>query len=384
MSADREIVAGRFQPYAARLAPLPPDGRVRVLQFGPSLEVRGGISSVEQLICDHLPPYVSMRHIATMEDGSTLAKASTFARAVRELRRELESPDPMIVHIHFASRGSTLRKLILADIVARAGRPLILHAHGAEFDEFHRKLPAAVRRNVDRGLQHAQVFITLSTQWRDFYAQECGIAPANIVVMTNPVRVPAEVPERANRPVTQILSLGRLGERKGSYDLVRAFSGLPVPLRDRAKLVFAGDGDVEGVRKLAEPLGDRVVVHSWIDARQRDVLLGESDVFALPSRAEGVPMALLEAMAHGLPSITTPVGGIPDVFSDGQHGVFVRPGDVEQLRAALAHLIADDTARLSAGRRAREHARQFDAQVYARRLADIYQRIAPVATLDGY
>jgi glycosyltransferase involved in cell wall biosynthesis len=104
-------------------------------------------------------------------------------------------------------------------------------------------------------------------------------------------------------------------------------------------------------------------------------------VFALPSRAEGVPMALLEAMAHGLPSITTPVGGIPDVFRDGQHGMLVRPGDVEQIRAALAHFISDEAARLSAGRRAHEHARQFDVHVYARRLADIYRRIAPVAEI---
>jgi glycosyltransferase involved in cell wall biosynthesis len=126
---------------------------------------------------------------------------------------------------------------------------------------------------------------------------------------------------------------------------------------------------------------ERVEVHGWLDSAQRDALLAASDVFTLPSRAEGVPMALLEAMAYGLPSITTPVGGIPDVFRDGQHGVLVRPGSVEQIRAAMAFMIQDDVARLAAGRRAREQARQFDVHVYARRLADIYQRIAPVAEI---
>ena len=150
---------------------------MRVLQFGPSLNVRGGITSVEQLICDYLPPYVSMRHVPTMEDGSTLTKVSVFARAVQVLRRSLESPEPTIVHIHFASRGSTLRKLILAEMVVRAGRPLVLHAHGSEFDEFHRRLPSAVRRNINGTLQRANVFITLSTQWRDFYVEECEISP---------------------------------------------------------------------------------------------------------------------------------------------------------------------------------------------------------------
>jgi glycosyltransferase involved in cell wall biosynthesis len=266
-------------------------------------------------------------------------------------------------------------------MVARAGRPLVMHAHGSEFDLFHRKLPAAVRRNVNRTLQRANVFITLSTQWRDFYVDECEISPSQIVVLPNPVRVPPEVIDRSGRPRVQFLHLGRLGERKGSYDLVNAFAGLPEGLRNRARLVLAGDGDVEGVRKLAEPIGSNVEVRSWIDVHERDRLLVESDVFTLPSRAEGVPMALLEAMANGLPSITSPVGGIPDVFRHGVDGQMVTPGDVEQIRAAMAHLITDETARLTAGRNARDRAHAFDVHVYARRLADIYQRIAPVAEL---
>jgi glycosyltransferase involved in cell wall biosynthesis len=196
--------------------------------------------------------------------------------------------------------------------------------------------------------------------------------------------MPVDVPVREGRRQVQFLHLGRLGERKGGYDLVNAFAGLPEGLRDRARLVLAGDGDVEGVRRLAEPLGSKVEVHSWINAQERDRLLAQSDVFALPSRAEGVPMALLEAMANGLPSITSPVGGIPDVFRDGADGVLVTPGNVEQIRAAMVQLIVDDAARLAAGRAAREHARQFDVHVYARRLADIYQRIAPVAEMREF
>jgi glycosyltransferase involved in cell wall biosynthesis len=189
------------------------------------------------------------------------------------------------------------------------------------------------------------------------------------------------VPDRSTRPVVQFLHLGRLGERKGCYELVHAFLTLPTELRARARLVMAGDGEVEGVRKAALPGGDRIVVHSWIDARERDRLLAASDVFALCSRAEGVPMVLLEAMANGLPSITTPVGGIPDVFRDGVDGVLVKPGNVDQIRAAMIRLITDDALRVAAGHSARERARQYDVHVYARRLADIYQRIAPVAEI---
>lgn len=382
MSAEPRVVNRSFVPLAARLPAQLPGNRVRVLQFGPSLQVRGGITTVEQLICDYLPPYVSMRHVPTMEDGSVLAKASVFARSVQSLRRALESTEPTIVHIHFASRGSTLRKMILAEMVVRAGRPLVLHAHGSQFDEFYRRLPAAVRRNINGTLQRANVFITLSTQWRDFYVEECEISPSQIVVLPNPVRMPGELAVRESRSRVQFLHLGRLGERKGSYDLVRAFGGLPAALRNRSSLVLAGDGDLEGVRKLAAAAGGNITVLSWIDAQERDRLLGQSDVFVLPSRAEGVPMALLEAMAHGLPSITSAVGGIPDVFRNGRDGAYVTPGNVEEIRAQMAHMITDDAARLAAGQAAHEHARDFDVHVYARRLADIYQRIAPISEIS--
>jgi glycosyltransferase involved in cell wall biosynthesis len=379
MNAETRTLERNFQPYPARLAPLPPDGRVRVLQFGPSLNVKGGIASVTQLILDYLAPYVSVRHVPTMEEGSTIAKASMFARAVQELRRVLEQPEPTIIHIHFASRGSTLRKMILAEMVARAGRPLVLHAHGSEFDYFHRKLPSAVRRNLNRTLQRATVFLTLSKFWRDFYVDECELSPSQVVILPNPVCVPPEVPDRTNHGEVQIVHLGKLGNRKGVYDLLQAFQTLPEAVRQRARLVLAGDGDVEGVRRAAQTAGDRVIVPGWIDTPERNKLLTKSDVFALASRAEGVPMALLEAMANGLPSLTTPVGGIPDVFQHDAHGVLVKPGDIDEIRAGLLRLITDDDYRVTAGHAARESVRQFDIHNYARRLADIYQRIAPVA-----
>lgn len=358
------------------------DTRLRVLQLGPDLDVRGGVSSVEQLICDYLPAYASVRHVATMNERSKWSRIVTFGRAALTLARALESLEPTVIHVHFASRGSTLRKMLLAQMVIRARRPLILHAHGAGFDQFHRRLPRTLRNAVNRTLQQANVLIALSSQWRDFYIRECELSPSQVTVLPNPVRVPSRVPERAGRGEVQFLFLGRLGERKGTYDLVEAFAALPADLRARARLVLAGDGDVEGVRRLASDRGleaDRVRVLSWIDPPERDRLLTESDVFVLPSHAEGLPMSLLEAMAAGLPAITTPVGGIPDVFDHGAEGLLVTPGDRAQLTMGMAHYLRDEPARLAAGRRGHERAQTMDVRAYARRLADIYQRVAPVA-----
>jgi glycosyltransferase involved in cell wall biosynthesis len=162
---------------------------------------------------------------------------------------------------------------------------------------------------------------------------------------------------------------------------VNAFAALPAAVRARARLVLAGNGDVDAIGKLAAPLGDQVRVLPWVDSAERDRLLAQSDVFVLPSYNEGVPMSLLEAMAAGLPSISTPVGGIPDVMSHGVEGLLVEPARVTHLTSALATFINDDAERLAAGRRAHERARAFDVHAYARRLADIYQRIAPVSEM---
>jgi glycosyltransferase involved in cell wall biosynthesis len=359
------------------------DARVKVLQLGPDLDVRGGVAAVEQLICEHLPSYAQIRHVATMNERGWLPRLYAFGRAVTTLRRALDTPEPTVVHIHFASRGSTLRKMLLAQMVIRARRPLIMHAHGAGFDKFHRGLPAPARRFVNRTLQQANLVIALSSQWRDFFIRECELTASQVTVLANPVRVPARCPERSGKAEVQLLHLGRLGKRKGAYDLVAAFAALPQAVRARARLVLAGDGDVAQVSELAVKLGveERVRVMSWIDSHERDRLLAESDIFVLPSYAEGVPMSLLEAMAAGLPGITTGVGGIPDIFTSGAEGLLVTPGNQPQLRDAMTQLIGDESMRLAAGRRAFERARSFDVHAYARNLAELYQRIAPVSGL---
>jgi len=217
--------------------------------------------------------------------------------------------------------------------------------------------------------------VVLSNQWRDFYARTCNVPTARIVVLGNPVVVPAATIDRRSREVVQFLFLGRIGARKGAFDALRAFAALPDESRKRARLVVAGDGDVAALREESEPVADRVEVHDWLDRAQLDAVLKASDVFVLPSHAEGVPMAMLEAMAFGLPVVTTAVGGIPDVVTDGREGLVVSPGDIDELRQALQTLVDNESLRLDLGRSARLRASQSDVGRYAAQLTHIYRRL---------
>lgn len=350
-----------------------------VLQVGPALSVRGGVSAVERLIVEHVGASVPMRHLATMEDGSHWQKLRMFGRALIELRSQLRSERPLVVHVHFASRGSTLRKCILAWMTLRAGRPLVLHAHGAAFDEFFTSLPRLAQRMVRSVFARADCFLVLSNQWREFYTRRCGLPTGRMVVLCNPTVVPARMTDRSGRDTVQFLFLGRIGPRKGAFDLLNAFATLAGQVRARARLVFAGDGDVQLLREQARACGDRVEVHGWISGAERDSLLESSDVFVLPSHAEGVPMAMLEAMAHGLPVITTAVGGIPDIVVDGGEGLIVRPGAIGELREAMQKLVESEPLRLKLGRCARSRAQQCDVTQYSASLTRIYRRLMPVS-----
>jgi hypothetical protein len=146
-----------------------------------------------------------------------------------------------------------------------------------------------------------------------------------------------------------------------------------------ATLLMAGDGEVERARAAvaAAGVGDTVEVRSWLSAEQVQEELRTAHVLVLPSLDEGQPMAILEAMAHGLCVVATDVGGIPDLVEDGVSGLLVPPKDVDALAAALGKVVEDEDlrAQLAASAHVRA-ASTFDIEVVWRRLDEVYAGIA--------
>jgi glycosyltransferase involved in cell wall biosynthesis len=340
---------------------------------------------VEKLILDGVGRETSVEHVATMTDGGRLERLLVFLAAVRRIRILLRGPQPLVFHVHFASRGSTLRKYVLSNLVLRSRHRLILHAHGAEFDLFFQGLPTFLRRKVIILIQRADGFIALSSQWRHFYATTLGRPPERVTLLVNPIKVPKVLPERGNHETVQFLFLGRIGARKGTADLLEAFSMLPAKARVRARLVFAGDGEVEDLRRRAEKVGPDVTVQAWVNDEERNQLLARSDVLVLPSRGEGMPMAVLEAMAWGLAVIATPVGGIPDVVKNRQEGLLIEVGDRQGLSSAMAELVADPQLCRRLGAQARMRAKSLDVVRYTEQLLALYEsvRAQGATTNDG-
>jgi glycosyltransferase involved in cell wall biosynthesis len=351
--------------------------KIQVLMLGESLDRQGGIVSVEKLIISQAPPEIQITHIATLPKGNAIHKVLVFIKSLGLLWLELLKQEVNLVHIHVSERGSAFRQSLTTMIAWLLGKPVVLHTHSADFHVFYSKLPKILKFYLRWVFCKSTRFIVLSDSWKKFYMENLGLRGEQVVVLPNPVKFPGEVPQRINSEKVNFLFLGRIGDRKGAFDLIAAFAALPTEDKQNAQLIMAGDGEGEKARSIVENLNltENITILDWVNEQERDALLKQADVFILPSYNEGLPMALLEAMSWGLAVITTPVGGIPELVIDHQNGLLVKPGDIQNLSKAIQTLITDQELKQRLGKNARDSVEPFDVRNYLVSLSQVYQSV---------
>jgi glycosyltransferase involved in cell wall biosynthesis len=199
-----------------------------------------------------------------------------------------------------------------------------------------------------------------------------------LVTIPNGVDTTSFVPggNVAKRDFT-IVCVARLIERKGQHHLLRAFAQVRAACTTPVRLIFIGTGDAEPqLRELASSLhvSDAVVFKGVVPREQMPAVYQEADVFVLPSQQEGMSIALLEAMASGLPVIVTDTGGTAELVTQGQNGEIVTWADVPALIRALHHVMhADDRQRM--GEESRRRAVEFGWPALATRYLELCARV---------
>lgn len=347
-----------------------PNIEPRVLMIGPSLESRGGMATVERQLMERLPRAI---HISTYDDCGKVKKALIALGAYAKFCRALKDAD--VVHVHMASRGSYERKSLFLRKAMAAGKKTVIHLHGGEFDVwFDDEMNDRKRDEVRALFGDADAVILLSEEWEKWLCDR-GFNVKKLVVMHNAVPVPAEPCSPCLHH--DVLFLGRLDARKSPDVLLRA-SRTMLNQHPDTKLLFGGDGYPERYKALADELGiaDRCEFLGWITGDEKEKLFERAGVYCLPSKNEGMPMSVLEAMAHGIPTIATPVGGVPQVIEDGVSG-FLMPVDDEARLAELLHmLIGDSSLRARIGMKARRRVEDdFSLKLATDRLIDLYSDI---------
>ena len=291
-----------------------------------------------------------------------------------------------LVHVHMAADGSAVRKLALVCIAKLIGASVLLHVHGSRLADFYTELPSAAKALLRWSMSRADAVIALGAYWKRFLTSEIALDPLRVHVMPNAVpagRAPKLIREDAQS--CRILFLGRVGARKGVPTLLQALS-LLLDARSDWRLICAGDGEIAPHAEMAARFGiaDRVTFTGWVDEEDAAKLLASADLLVLPSKNEGLPMAILEAMAHGLPVISTPVGAISDVVIPGKTGLLAPVGDVDQLASALRQLIDCPEMRRRMGAAALDaFTKEYSIGPYCERLTSIYQRLLTHAEQPG-
>jgi len=280
-------------------------------------------------------------------------------RALRRLTEILARNGYEVVHTHSAKAGALGR--LAAE---RAGTPRVVHTfHGFPFHEFQSRARRAVYIGIERYLaSRTDIFLAVGSAVAA-EAVRRGVAVPERIRVINPAieqsagptgpAARAEARSRLGVPVggKVVGTVGRIDYQKAPENFIDAIAWLG---RDDVFAIWIGDGPMRRemeARAVRRGLHDRFVCTGHRD----DVpeLLPGLDVFAMASRYEGLPCAVAEAMAAGLPVVATAVNAVPDVVLPGATGLLVSPERPRQLAAAISYLLDEpaDAARMAlAGR----------------------------------
>jgi glycosyltransferase involved in cell wall biosynthesis len=207
-----------------------------------------------------------------------------------------------------------------------------------------------------QGMIHAHV-----DDWEKLKIVHCGVAPG------------LYGRDQEREAGKTILFVGRLSGVKGVPVLLAAMPDILAAHPD-ARLVLVGDGPERArLEALAKPLGHAVHFTGYQSQSEVAQLLADSDVFALPSFAEGVPVVLMEAMASQKAVVTTQIAGIPELVEDGTSGRIVAPGDQNALSTAIIDLLSDPARRQAFGVAGRKKVvADFNIETEAAKLASLF------------
>jgi glycosyltransferase involved in cell wall biosynthesis len=291
-------------------------------------------------------------------------------RALRQLYGELKRTRPAIVHTHMAKAGMLGRVAAAAYNMTRGGAPRarVVHTyHGHVLEGYFSPLMTGLFITLERMLARvSDVVVAISPaierELRDGFrigrAAQYRVVPLGFdlrefAAIDDDARAEARARLEVATNAEVVSTVGRLTAIKQHrlfLDAVAAASRT----RPRLLALVAGDGELrDDLEAYARTLGinDRVRFLGW--RRDLSTIYGATDVFMLTSRNEGTPVALIEAMASGVPGVSTDVGGVKDVIDSADVGARVPDGDAAALAAHIVRYLADPDLRRRTGERAR-------------------------------
>jgi glycosyltransferase involved in cell wall biosynthesis len=268
-----------------------------------------------------------------------------------------------LVHLHIHFSGPVASVGMLTSLAWKIPYSLTVHGPDEFFDQNETALPQKVKNAafiicISEFCRSQLMRICSPDQWKKLQVIRLGVTPRLAELSTGDSQ---SYPAGNEGTGLRVLCTGRLVGAKGQAILVMATAALK-QRGHRLAVTLIGDGaDRRVLEELVDATGTRDAIHFAGAQSHAQVLdsLREADLFVLPSFAEGVPVALMEAMAIGVPCISTFIAGIPELIRHEKDGLLVPAGSVESLTAAMERLILSVEERKQFRESAREHVLEY-------------------------
>jgi glycosyltransferase involved in cell wall biosynthesis len=274
------------------------------------------------------------------------------------LRVIINRPD--IVHYPISSYWDLPKSISMLKIGSIFKAKKIGHLHSGAFIDFFTNLNGFTKKIVMRELNDLDALIVTSDYWKIMLEKNCKIE-TKIEVVFNPINKVFENSVLKSKPKKNdgpILFVGRIMIEKGILDIIKAANLLKNKINKN--FVFAGPTskkkDLNEFKDLTHKynLKNKIILKGVVVGQEKSELFKQASIFLLPSYAENFPLVVIEAAAAGLPIIATRVGALPDFFKHNESIIFIEPGNINQLAAAIDMLINNKLHREKLARGARE------------------------------
>lgn len=355
--------------------------KLRVVLFSPALNAVSGVSThVNMLLGSALSRDFDLLHFQVGSEGrkeNAAGKLWRMASSPFALAGFLLRHRPDIVHLNTSlDQKAYWRDLVYLLVARLAGRKVLNQIHGGALPQDFFPKSSFLTGVLRRMLLASHAVSVLSSEERKAY--RAFDPKINVYLVPNAIEVDdlIDVPRSINRDdPLRLVYVGRLVETKGVFEVVEALTLLK-SRGVRFSMKVAGGGPDDAVLREAVSKADlehEIIFLGPVFGEAKRRLWLESDVFVFPTwHKEGLPYAILEAMAAGCVSVTCPVAAIPDVMRDGIHGVFVPAKNPLMLADALARLDADRDAIAHMAQAGRDRIRAYYTTT---RLADDFRRL---------
>jgi glycosyltransferase involved in cell wall biosynthesis len=351
---------------------------VRVLHLGPDPRMGGGMSAVVRgLLASPLGQRYRLDVVPTYRHRDPMRRLAWFCVALVRLAIWSLAGRGRLVHIHTTMRGSMYRKSVCTLVAKALRRRVVVHIHAGvgDLEAFDSRIRWPSRTLFRHAFARADVVLSVS----DASAREVSRAFGRHDILVIPNAAPrVDAPPRADAAVATdplLLYLGGFANpAKGGDVLLEA---LRVALTDcpELRVALAGPGDLPPEGRALVQGSPRITWRSWLDEPRKAAALSEADLVVIPSRSEGLPVSLLEAMAHGRAIVATAVGGMSEILTDGVDAILVKPEQPLALAGAVCGLARDPDRRLRLGASARSRAQRLNDHDVSDRLDALYREL---------